>query len=309
MSERKPLVLLDGAVRQLPQGDTIAGGTDAELTARFDTYRTVAANGTGFPKGAGILDFAANGTLVVLSPDGSPIEAYYNGGYMPLPSGVSHQFTNAFSGYVVALPGEDALTAIVSPPNLNHRIVAWVGYNPDSPDPWWYAGFEMHTPARNPDAHLLHHLETGMTWLSGGELTRQDESDPQNARFALTNVSVADEDLHFTIENDTAQDSYTTHLLRFDGEANDAVTGAIWYKNNAVAFQPSGRAEFGQCAAWTAGVSVWFSRAAPALRRSDFTLEAWVNIESVSPGYNGTNAAPLFSFLNGNNWNGQALVL
>ena len=200
---------------------------------RFDRYREIAANGTGILPGSASLDFDDNGTLSVWGR-GPQVEAYYNGKAAFFPSGASIDLSAGYVGYVVALPDEDTLTAVESPETLNHRIVAWCGYNPDSPDPWWYAGFEMHTPYRNPDAHLLHHLETGMTWLSGGELTRVDPDDPENTAFSLWNAYVADEDLQFTISNNghaTAGDSFDQKLdpleapqLYIDGNGNWAAS-------------------------------------------------------------------------------------
>jgi hypothetical protein len=286
-------------------GKTLAVGTSATELLRltnkgeFDTYRQVCANGTGFPVGAGTLDFATNGTVSLSSPDGEAIEAYYNGVLMPLPASVSYTFTARYSGYLVALPGEDTLTAVESPTSLNHRIVAWVGYNPNSPEPFWYAGFEMHTPYRNPDAHLLHHLETGMTWLSGGELTREDENDPENVRFALTNVYVADEDLQFTIENDGAQDGYTTNLLRFNDTFYDEIAGAVWTKNGAVDFTDSNHGDFGRCANFTNGIHAWLKRTAPTLGRADFTVELWANIQAVGAGYQGRDTVALAGYMYG----------
>ncbi|MDR0672737.1 MAG: LamG domain-containing protein [Zoogloeaceae bacterium] len=297
MTIRRPLVRAGGELRQLPANDTLPYLD----TAAFDAYRVICANGTGFRPGAANLSFGMDGTLTVTGNGGAPIEAWHNGQRADLPPTLFINIPAGYAGYVVALPGQSTLTAVESPATLNHRIVAWCGYNPDSPDPWWYAGFEMHTPYRNPDAHLLHHLETGMTWMNGGELTRVHPGDPEDADFTLSNVYVADEDLHFTIENGEVFDDRIYSLLHFDGDLTDEA-GAGWTLPAAPAYA-TGR--FGQ--ALDAETAEYRYLKAPALDIADrdFTIEAWVNVPVFSSGEN----AVLYARTAGNAWGGQALLI
>lgn len=76
-------------------------------------------------------------------------------------------------------------------------LVAWVLKNQANGIIW--VAKECHHAGRNVEAHKLHHLETGLAWLSGGDIncTLDNASD---IGLSLSNpIKVADEDLYFSI--------------------------------------------------------------------------------------------------------------
>lgn len=76
-------------------------------------------------------------------------------------------------------------------------LVAWVLKNQANGIIW--VAKECHHASRNVEAHKLHHLETGLAWISGGDLDCVLDSASSIGLSISNPVKIADEDLYFSI--------------------------------------------------------------------------------------------------------------
>ncbi|MDR0736097.1 MAG: hypothetical protein LBF51_04565 [Zoogloeaceae bacterium] len=101
------------------------------------------------------------------------------------------------------------------------------------------------------------------------------------------------------VDSGTAGD---TALLHLDGDYTDD-SGSVWTPGSGgVAFSASGK--FGGCLDVKTTEYAYLRRTADTLRRSDFTIEGWVNVPTATVG-----VAVLYARTAGNLWGGEALLI
>ncbi|MDR2100098.1 MAG: phage tail protein [Campylobacteraceae bacterium] len=102
--------------------------------------------------------------------------------------------------YIIYTDDGAGLASAQYPDSLDHIIVAYVYFNPNSAEKYILAADERHQAARNPISHYLHHREFGATWLNGGSVNYHvaGEDDPQ---IHLADLGLSDEGLEFTIRH------------------------------------------------------------------------------------------------------------
>lgn len=109
--------------------------------------------------------------------------------------------------YIIYTDDGQGLMSVQYPNGLDHILVAYVYFNPNSQIKYIIAGDERHQSARNPVSHYLHHREFGATWLSGGNVHYHVNGD-DDPEIELGGIGLSDEGLEFTIRH--ADNPYST---------------------------------------------------------------------------------------------------
>lgn len=86
-----------------------------------------------------------------------------------------------------------------TPDFANQILVAWVLKNAANNIVW--VAKENHQASRNVEAHKLHHLEDGLAWISGGDISCVLNSADDISLSLTSPLIVADEELFFSINN------------------------------------------------------------------------------------------------------------
>jgi hypothetical protein len=117
------------------------------------------------------------GIITLATTNGEPPICYFNGVRVEgLPTTLTFDVPAAvaeghYYGYIVLDPNTKELVWVTpTPSTLNVIVVSWFYWDADNvPNKLIYAGYEAHTSARNPEAHMYAHTYTGLVTYAEGE--------------------------------------------------------------------------------------------------------------------------------------------
>jgi hypothetical protein len=193
---RDEYLFINGAFEKIGSTRIDVDAINAQLTE----YKENIKQGTGFLNREQcrliFSDDPATLTIQAKDPDVGFEVSFHGQKYVKFEDSISIDWTG--NRYIIYDDEANGLVSVAQPDSLDHIIVAYVYYNPDSSEKFLIAADERHQSSRNPDLHRLHHLEFGATHLSGGEIIYDaDESDSPD--IALSNIFITDEGLDFHI--------------------------------------------------------------------------------------------------------------
>jgi hypothetical protein len=194
---------------QLLAGVTANAEEIAACNEAFNTYQDTMGAGTGFvDRNQCELIFSENPyKLTIKAKDmnrGFDI-AFHGRIYTKFEDEIDVDWTG--NRYIIYTDDGAGLTSIQYPDSLDHIIVSYIYFNPNSEVPYVLAADERHQSMRNPISHYLHHREFGATWLSGGSVHYHINGD-DDPEIELDSVGLSDEGLEFTIKH--ADEPYST---------------------------------------------------------------------------------------------------
>jgi hypothetical protein len=193
-------VTLDPAYEPSEGGGSATKEDVEKVESEITDYKETIKQGTGFLNREQcrlIFDTEpAKLTIQAKDPEKGVEVSFHGKKYVKYEDSITISWTG--NRYIIYDDEAQGLVSVAQPDSLDHIIVAYVYFNPDSAEKYIIAADERHQSSRNPDAHRLHHLEFGATHLSGGEIVyhAQGENDPN---IALSNIFITDEGLDFHI--------------------------------------------------------------------------------------------------------------
>jgi hypothetical protein len=187
---------------QLQLGITANAQEIEACNLALNTYQDTMGAGTGFvDRNECTLTFEENPyKLVIKAKDmenGFQV-AFHGRIYTKFQDEITIDWTG--NRYIIYDDNAQGLVSVQYPDSLDHIIVSYVYFNPNSEVPYVLAADERHQSMRNPVSHYLHHREFGATWLNGGAVHYHvdGEDDPE---IELDGIGLSDEGLEFTIRH------------------------------------------------------------------------------------------------------------